>query len=284
MWRSVGPSQRVCSRLDVGQHLHGRADHAGRVVAAAEPRLHRGDLDPGAGQLPVGRGGEHLELGHAVVGLERAIHQRSGLARRAPTAAANRSSGTGRPPTSTRSAHEREVRRQVRAGLQAVALQQGGDHPDGRRLSVGAQHVNRAKALVRRIEHGHQPPHALQPEAHPEHLERVEVALGIAHRARGANSVRIRQLSYSSSSASSASKRSSFSRSLCTSCGGALSVNPLLASFPRARSISARNRFALGVDPGARLLRVDRVARQHLDGRALEADRADHLSVAAVGR
>ena len=55
---------------------------------------------------------------------------------------------------------------------------------DRRGLAVGAHHVDGAEALVRRVERGHQPAHALEPEAHPEHLERVEVALGVAQPAR----------------------------------------------------------------------------------------------------
>ena len=65
--RPSGPSQRVCSRPDDGEHLDLRRDHVGRVVAPAEPGLDHRDLHPAPGQLVVGGGGERLELRHAVV-------------------------------------------------------------------------------------------------------------------------------------------------------------------------------------------------------------------------
>ena len=82
MWRSVGPSQRVCSRPTLVRTSTRRADHAGGVVAAAEAGLHHRDLDLGARQLPVRRRGQRLELRHAVAFLQPAVDQLRRLALR----------------------------------------------------------------------------------------------------------------------------------------------------------------------------------------------------------
>ena len=47
------------------------------------------------------------------------------------------------------------------------------------RLAVRADDVDRAEALLRAAEHGQQPAHALEPEAHAEQLEREQVGLGV---------------------------------------------------------------------------------------------------------
>ena len=65
----------------VRQHLDARVDHAGRVVAAAEPGLHDRHLDARPRQLPVGRRGERLELRDPVALPERAVDERGGLGR-----------------------------------------------------------------------------------------------------------------------------------------------------------------------------------------------------------
>ena len=64
---------------DAGQHLHAGGDHVGGVVAAAQPGLDHRDLDPTIGQLPVGGSGQRLELGHPVVGPQRAIDELGGV-------------------------------------------------------------------------------------------------------------------------------------------------------------------------------------------------------------
>ena len=51
---------------DVGEHDDGRAEHVGRVPAAAQAGLDDGDVDLAAGELGEGGGGQQLELGYAV--------------------------------------------------------------------------------------------------------------------------------------------------------------------------------------------------------------------------
>ena len=102
----VGPEPARVLEPDAGEHLHLRRDHVGGVVAPAEPRLDHRHLHPARGQLVVGGGGQRLELGDAVVVLERALHQAAAPAARS-TAAAKRSSDTGSSPTSIRSRNER---------------------------------------------------------------------------------------------------------------------------------------------------------------------------------
>jgi hypothetical protein len=58
-----------------------------------------------------------------------------------------------------------------------VALEDRGDHPDGRRLAVRPDDVDRREAPLRHAENGHQLVHAVEPEAHPEQLEVEQVCL-----------------------------------------------------------------------------------------------------------
>ena len=71
-----------------------------------------------------------------------------------------------------------EVREKVGARAQPVALEDRRDHARRRGLAVGADDVDRAKAPLRRVEHGHHAPHPVEAEAHPEQLERAQVPLG----------------------------------------------------------------------------------------------------------
>ena len=66
----------------------------------------------------------------------------------------------------------------------AVVVQQRRDHPHGRGLPVRPDDVNRREALVRRVEGGHQPAHAVQAEAHAEELQRQQPALRVTRAAR----------------------------------------------------------------------------------------------------
>src|SRR5207248_1712867 len=84
--------------------------------------------------------------------------------------------------------------------------------------------VDRVELALRVTECGHQPPHTVQPEPHPEQLERQQVSL--------------RLLARHASPSSSACRRASLSRSVCTTSAGAFATNPWLASFLSARSIS----------------------------------------------
>ena len=234
------------------------------------PGLDDRDLDLAARQLVERGGGQQLELGHALaVASVRSTFAAAAAARwiAAPKLGPERSAS----PIRIRSAKRRQVRRQVRARAHAVRLQQRRREAHRRGLAVGADDVDGAEALLRRAEHGQQPPHALQPEAHPEQLEREQVLLGRGRDPRAHES-----------SSSSRLSCSSLSRSAWTTCSGALATKPWLASLPSARAISLRSvACALG---GAALLglEVDGVGREHRDVAAGHAD-GRHRLVAVRG-
>ena len=197
---------------------------------------------------------------------------------RSPPRSARRTPRCRRPRS--RSAQRDEVRRQVGAGAQAVRAPAARRscapsttcRSSPRRGSSAKRSCGEPSAVISRRMRS-------RPNRMPNISSESQVALRLAQRGRCFGQA---HLLYPSSSASSDSKRSSLSRSACTSSGGALSVKPLLESLPRARLDLGPQPLALGFDPRAGLRRVDRVARQDLDGRALEPDRADHLAVAAV--
>jgi hypothetical protein len=164
---------------DAGEHLHARGDHAGGVVAAAEPGLDHRDLDLAARQLVVGRRGERLELGHAVVGLGGAVHERRRV-RRALDRGREVLLRDGLLPHLDPLAERAQVRRGVAAGAQAVAGEDRGGEAGGRRLAVRADHVDRLELALREPQDRHQPAHPVEPEAHPEELEPEQVLLGLA--------------------------------------------------------------------------------------------------------
>ena len=167
----------------VREHLYVGPDHARGVVAASEPGLDDGHRDPGTGQLPVGGGGQRLELGHAVAGLERAIDLRGrlgGAGDRLCKALVGHRAATDLDPLGPRD----EMRGQVGAGPHTGLLEQRSDHPRRRGLAVRPHDVDRPEALLGRAERRHQAPHALEAEPHAEHLERVQVALRLAQRGR----------------------------------------------------------------------------------------------------
>src|SRR4051812_41720575 len=95
-----------------------------------------------------------------------------------------------------------------------------------RRLPVRPHHVDGAVGALRRPEHGEQPPHALEAEAHAEQLEPEDVLLGLLERP-----------GHAASSSSSACSRASLSRSACTTSGLALVTNPWLESLRSANAI-----------------------------------------------
>ncbi len=176
----VGPSQRVCSRPDAGQHGHLGRDHVGGVVAPAQPRLDHRHLHLARRQLVVGGGGQRLELGHGVVVLGlRALHDLGRLGRpldgRGEALARHRLL-----PHLDPLAERGQVRRGVAAGAQPVALQHRGGEAHGRRLAVGAHHVHRREPALGHAQRGGQPVHALQAEAHAEQLQAQQVLLGLA--------------------------------------------------------------------------------------------------------
>jgi hypothetical protein len=166
---------------DPGEHLHLRRDHVGRVVASAEARLDHGHLDPLPRELVVGRGRERLELGHAVVLVERAVdhprrarHGRHGRAELVPRQ---------RPLPHLDPLRERtQVRRRVGARPHVVAFEYRGDHARGGRLAVRPDHVNRREPPLRHPQRGHQLVHAVEPEPHAEQLEVEEVILRLGKR------------------------------------------------------------------------------------------------------
>ena len=209
-------------QADRRQDLDLRRDHVRRVVAAAETRLDHGDLDAAARQGVVGSRRQRLELGHLVVAGECPVHE---LGCVSGTGHGGREGGFGkRPLPHLDSLRERpQMRRGIRAGPQPVPLEDRRDHPDRRGLAVRPDDVDRREPPLRQAEDRHQLVHAVEPEPHPEQLETEQVVLGLAER---------------HSDASSARKRSSFSRSRSTTSGGAFLTKPLFASLPSARAIS----------------------------------------------
>ncbi len=166
---------------DVGQHRHGRLHDARRVVAAAETGLDRRDIDALARHLPERGGGEQFELRHVIVLRERAVDLPRGV-----VGARDRGREGLRaehaPVDQDPFAVGDQVRRGVGAGAQAVTLQDRGQHPRGRGLAVRAEHLDRVERgemiPTTPAQRGHHAPHPVQPEAHPEQLERAQAALG----------------------------------------------------------------------------------------------------------
>ena len=172
------------------------------------------------------------------------------------------------------------MRRQVGPGAHAVMVQQGGDHPHGRGLAVRADDVDRAEGLVRCPQRRHEPPHAVQPEAHAEQLEREQPALGRlgVHGLRGADV----EAGARHSDSSSARSRSSLARSPSTTAAGAFATKPWLESFFSARAISARS-VALLVQAPLGGAEVDVVGGEDRDRSARHGD-ARHLgAIRCVG-
>src|SRR5438270_13638433 len=97
-----------------------------------------------------------------------------------------------------------------------MARQDGSDHADGRGLAVRPDDMDRVKAPLRMAQRGHQPAHAVQAEAHPEQLAGEDVALGVL---------------WIHIASCSARRRSSSSRTFCTTSGGAFSTNAEFASL-----------------------------------------------------
>ena len=195
---------------DVGEHDDRGVEHVGGVVAAAQARLDHRGLDLLAGELVERRGGQELELGHALDrlgGLGGALHRGAEGVRRHVLAVDPHALGEAG-----------QVRRQVGARAHAVGLQQRRGVADRRALAVGADHVDRAQPLLRVAEHGEQAADALEPEAHAEQLQREQVLLG-ALQAPG------------HVSASSARSRASLSRSAWTTAAGALADEALVGEL-----------------------------------------------------
>ena len=163
----------------------------------------------------------------------------------------------------------RQVRRDERAGAHAVRLQQRRGHPHGRALAVGADHVDRAEALLRRVERGQQPPHALQAEAHAEQLEPEQVLLGALRGPRHRP-------------ACSSRSRASFVALGLDHRGRRLGDEAVVGQLLlRARDLRLQPAAPL-VDPARGRTEVDGVGRQHRDRAAGHGDRGG--GVAAVGR
>src|ERR1035437_7480543 len=140
------------------------------------------------------------------------------------------------------------MRREIGPGAQTVAWEDRGDHPRGRGLAVGADHVDRAKASLWVPQRGHQPAHPVKTEPHPEQLQREQVALGLLWGHSDLRRNRRQAIAPSESppgrfavhpASSSALRRARLSRSPATTSGGALATKPWLASLRSARSISA---------------------------------------------
>jgi hypothetical protein len=163
---------------DIGEHAEARVDHAGRVVAAAEAGLDDGHLHAALRHLPERGGGEQFELGDMVVLGKRAVD-----ALRRPAGAGD---GAGEfLGGELAAAHQHalavgdQMGREIGAGAQPMALEDRCDHARGRGLAVGAEHLDRVELALGGAQHGHHAPHPVEAEAHPEQLERAQLALGL---------------------------------------------------------------------------------------------------------
>ena len=162
-----------------GEHLDPGRDHVRRVVAPAQPGLDHRHLDAAARQLAVRGGGQRLELGHAVVLVERAIdhprRMRRALDRRRERGAVERALAHLDPLR-----EGAQVRRRVGPGAEPVTLQDRRDHPRRRRLAVRPDDVDAREPALRHPEHRHELVHAVEPEPHAEQLEVEQVVLRFA--------------------------------------------------------------------------------------------------------
>ena len=176
--------RRLMTALDSPQERFGAIHVLGSNGKSSTVRMIAALLEhAGARQLPVSGGGQRLELGHAVAGLQRAIDLRGrigGACDRLGKALLGHGASTDFDPLGPRD----EMRGQVGAGPRTCLLEQRSDHPDRRGLAVRPQDVDRPEALLWRVERSHQPPHPFEAESHAEHLERVQVALRLAQRGR----------------------------------------------------------------------------------------------------
>ena len=88
-----------------------------------------------------------------------------------------------------------EMGREVGAAAMAVSLDQRRRHLGHRRLPVRADDVDGREAVLGHPERRDELAHALEPEAHPERVERVEPGLGVErHRCPGAQSAELGEL------------------------------------------------------------------------------------------
>ena len=166
-----------------------------------------------------------------------------------PASAASRSASA--PSTRIRSAHDRDVRREVRARRAGPSrAEELLDHPRRRRLAVRPDDVHGGQAALRLAERGEQRAHPLEPEAvaRPgrERLEPGDVAsrgLRAEERRARAGTARASRAPPSTTSA------------------GAFATNRSFASIPSARAISFASRVPLGLDVAGRL-RAARAGRR----------------------
>jgi len=130
---------------DVREHGHARVDHARRVVAAAEAGLHDRHVDAPLGHLPQRASRQQFELGHVIVLPERAVDP-LGRPRRLPDRRSELRALELALAEAQALAVGGEVWREVGGGQEPVALEYRRDHPRGRGLAVGAEHVDRVEA------------------------------------------------------------------------------------------------------------------------------------------
>ena len=245
MWRSVGPEPARVLETDVRQHLHARTGSRWwrRSGRRARPR----SRPPRRPRAPArsrprrsaprtasrGRRRSSVRIDHARPPARTRADRRGEVARRAPAA---------RRPRSARRTSAGAARGRCRCAA-PCALQQRGDHPRGRGLAVRPHHVDRGEALLGRS----------RARSSAGACGRGRTACrtsrgraGSAPPARGSTP----QLTRALQLGPLGSKRSSFSRSACTTSGGAFAVKPSLRELARAR---ARSRSAAAacarVDP-----------------------------------
>ena len=144
-----------------------------------------------------------------------------------------------------------QVRRQVGAGPQAVVGQDRGDHPRRRGLAVGADDVDRRESALGMPERGHQPPHPVQPEPHPEQLQRQQIALGLAlvHGAAAPGAFGHVVITPVTAPPARLAAAPACRARPAPPAAGALATKPWLASLRSARSISASSLRAALLNP-----------------------------------
>ena len=159
---------------DTGENLHFRGDDRGSVQPASEPGFDDGHVAPLLLEVEEGGGGQDLELREVLVRLERLlqlIHHRPHPRHEVAELLVGRREGIDHLPLGQTD----EVRRGVGSDSVSLRLQQGGDEPRGRGLSIGAHHVDGPVGQLGGAKRIHQLSHPLEAETGTQPLEAVHI-------------------------------------------------------------------------------------------------------------
>ncbi len=248
---------------DAGQDLNRRGDHAGGVIAAAEPGLDHRHLDPPRGQLAVGGGGQHLELGDAVILGRRAIDELRGAGGASDGGA--EALGLEVPLVDPDPLAEGdEVRRYIGARCAA----RGG--PGSRRSSASSRTCRWCPPRGSSESDARDAPERSSGAASGPARSACRTAPASAGsaRPRSRSSPALRDPSASHRASSSACSRRSFSRSASTTASGALATKPCVGQLALGRARSRPRACPGAARAGARRLQVEAIAGQDLDAAA----------------